>query len=95
MLNQKNLMVHRKKMVLAMEMIARAVNDEDVFESWLMCGVADGEIDRYSTDIEQVDEYYTEEQHYRELMDLFLRMMVNASKSGGLYDSGVVTKTGN
>ena len=81
-------------MVLAMEMIARAINDEDIFESWLMVGVADGEIDRYSLDINQVDEYYTEDEHYRELMDLFLRLMARAYKSGGLYDSEIVTKAG-
>ena len=85
---------NRKRMVLAMEMIARAVNDEEVFESWLMYGVPDGEITRYSIDTNEVDEYFTEDEHYRELMDLFLMVMKNAYKSGGLYDSDVVTVTG-
>lgn len=31
---------NRKKVVLAMEMLARCINDEDVFEGWLMNGVA-------------------------------------------------------
>jgi len=85
---------NRKRMVLAMEMIARAVNDEDVFESWLICGVPDGEIDRYSIDTNNVDEYFTKDEHYRSLMDTFLRLMKNAAKSGGLYDDGIVTKVG-
>lgn len=90
----KDKIENRKRMVLAMEMIARAVNDEEVFESWLMCGVPDGEITRYSIDTNEVDEYFVEDRNYRELMDLFLVVMKNAYKSGGLYDSDVVTKYG-
>ena len=37
--------VERAKMIVAMEFIARQINDEDVFDRWLMCGVADGDID--------------------------------------------------
>lgn len=35
----------RVKMVKAMEYIARQINDEDVFEGWLVSGVEDGDID--------------------------------------------------
>ena len=50
--------IERAKMILAMEFIARQINDEDVFDGWLMCGVADGDIPYGSFDIKDVDEYY-------------------------------------
>ena len=84
----------RKKMVLAMEYIARKVNDEDVFEPWLVCGVADGDISRGSFDLEEVDDYYIKDDNFRDLMDCFLRTMARAKKSGGLYCDDVVTKEG-
>ena len=80
----------RCEMVRAMETVARAVNDEEVFEGWLMCGVADGDIDDTTTDEEL--EYYIEDKHFAELMDTFLRVMSRAEKSGGLYVDGVVSK---
>ena len=36
--------LERAKMVKAMEFIARQINDENVFEGWLMEGVADEDI---------------------------------------------------
>lgn len=84
----------RKKMVLAMEYIARQVNDEDVFEPWLVCGVADGDITRKSFDLEEVSDYYIEDDNFRDLMDCFLRTMARAKESGGLYCDDVVTKEG-
>lgn len=85
---------NRKRMVLAMEMIARAVNDDEVFGAWLMLGVPDGDIKPYSIDTNEVDEYFTKDENYRELMDTFLRVMRSAANSGGLYDDGIVTKVG-
>jgi hypothetical protein len=87
----------RKKMVLAMEFIARQVNDENIFMSWLYSGVADGDIPYGCLDTESLDEYgfpldldyYTEDDHLSELMGLFLRMMSKALKSGGLYCDGI------
>ncbi len=84
----------RKKMVLAMEYIARCINDEDVFEPWLMFGVADGDISSESFDLEEVDDYYIEDDNFRDLMDSFLRIMVRAKKSGGLYCDDIVTEEG-
>lgn len=80
----------RYEMVRAMETIARAVNDEDVFEGWLMCGVADGDIDETTTDDEL--EYYIEDGTFSELMGTFLRVMSRAKKSGGLYADGIVSE---
>lgn len=83
---------NRKKVVLAMEMLARCINDEDIFEGWLINGVADGDIPLYSTDPDDVDDYYIEDDNFAELMGCFLRRMVAANKSGGLYEDGVVSK---
>lgn len=86
--------ITRKKMVVCMEFIARQINDEDVFEGWLMGGVADGDISRGSLDIEEVDEYYIKDDNFRDLMDCFLRRMYCARKSGGLYVDDIVTTEG-
>ena len=42
-------MEERIKMIKAMEYIARQINDEDVLGRWLVCGVADGDIDYIET----------------------------------------------
>lgn len=80
----------RCEFVRAMELIARAVNDEEVFEPWLMTGVADGDIDEDTTDEELED--YTEDKTFAEVMQTFLDVMYDAAKSGGLYVDGVVSK---
>ena len=80
----------RTKVVRAMETLARAVNDEMVFESWLICGVADGDIDATTEDEEL--KYYIEDETFAELMGTFLNVMARAKKSGGLYVDGVVSK---
>ena len=35
---------YRKNVVLSMDMIASCINNEDFFDIWLECGVADGDI---------------------------------------------------
>ena len=80
----------RAGMVRAMEYIARAVNDEEVFYSWLLCGVADGDIDDSTTDEEL--EYYCEDETFADLMERFLDLMTRAKKNGGLYIDKVVSK---
>ena len=78
----------RAGMVRAMEYIARAVNDEEVFYSWLLCGVADGDIDDSTTDEEL--EYYCEDETFADSMERCLDLMTRAKKNGGLYiDKGV------
>ena len=86
--------ITRKKMVVCMEFIARAINDEDVFEGWLMGGVADGDIKNGSLDLSEVDEYYIRDDNFRDLMDCFLRRMARAQKIGGLYIDEIATKEG-
>lgn len=82
--------IERAKMILAMEFIARQINDEDVLDRWLMCGVPDGDILYGSFDIDDVDEYYLKDSNFENVMSCFLRCMNGAYKSGGLYCGGVV-----
>ena len=75
----------RAEVVRAMETIARCVNDEEVFEYWLMVGVADGDIDEMTID-EEIDEMgYITDSTLKDLMTHFLKLMKAAWKSGGLY----------
>ena len=45
----------RIKLVKAMEFVARQVNDEEVFEGWLINGVADGDIEYGSLEVTEDD----------------------------------------
>lgn len=86
----------RIKMVKAMEFIARQINDEEVFYTWLMGGVADGDIeygDLDGADLDGVCEWYIRDGAFAELMQCFLRHMTYARKSGGLYCDGVVSRS--
>ena len=80
----------RAEVVRAMETIARCVNDEEVFYRWLLCGVADGDIDDDTTDEDL--EYYCEDKTFADLMERFLDLMTAAKKSGGLYEDRIVSK---
>jgi hypothetical protein len=73
----------RKQAVLSMEMMVRSINDEYIIDRWLSLGVADGDIQSF--DVEQVDDCYTEDKTFKELMTLFLDLMIMAKKDGGLY----------
>lgn len=79
----------RAETVRAMERLVRGINDEEIFEIWLMNGVSDGEIDGTETD-DDLD-YWTEDESFSELMELFMKMMKWASKSGGLWIDGVLS----
>lgn len=81
---------YRIEVVRAMELLARAVNDETAIEGWLMCGVADGDITEQTTD-EELEYYVEDDNTFAELMGCFLRTMERA-KEGGLYVDGVVSK---
>lgn len=83
----------RKKMVVAMEYIARQINNENIFDSWLYIGVADGDIPYGDLSTENVSNYYVEDDNFRDLMSCFLQRMKRAYKSGGLYCGGVVSQT--
>ena len=85
----------RAKMILAMEFIARQINDEDVLDRWLMCGVADDDIPYGSMDITDVDEDYLNNSTFEDVMSCFLRCMKGAYNSGGLYCDDIVCKDKN
>lgn len=82
----------RAKMVACMEYIARQINNEDVFDTWLMCGVADGDIKYGNLDISEIDDYYLDDVNFKNLMSTFLVCMESALIDGGLYCGGVVSK---
>lgn len=83
--------IERMRVVRAMELLARQINDELIFEEWLIDGVADGDID-YDADLTEVDEYYCEDDNFADLMETFLHVMSRAKRSGGLYCDDVVSK---
>lgn len=83
----------RIRAVKAMEFLARQINAENIFMYWLADGVADSDIrygDLLPTDGDDL-EYYLEDEHFADLMALFLRLMSMAFKDGGLYCDGVVS----
>ena len=84
-------MKERIAMIRAMELIARSVNDETVFNHWLSWGIADGDINENTTDEEL--EYYTEDEEFAELMGTFLELMSDAYRSSGLYSDGIISKS--
>ena len=81
----------RKKVVVAMELLARSVNDDTAMEGWLMCGVPDGDIEYGNLDTDAVDEWFIEDKNFSELMGCFLRTMSRAKESG-LYVDKVVSE---
>ena len=77
----------RAKAILCMEYLARQVCDEEVFEQWLVYGVPDGDIEYGCLDVSVIDsdDYFMNEQAFAELMKVFLDLMTDAKKYGGLY----------
>lgn len=88
---EKNLL-KRAEIVKAMDTMARCINNEDVFEPWLMCGVADGDIDCRTQLDEIVEMGYCEDDTFKDLMTLFLKLMNRASVDG-IYTDGIVSGT--
>ena len=84
----------RVAMVKAMELIARSVNDEEVFMPWLMLGIADGDIEdpTSNADDEYIADNYCDDETYAELMNTFLTIMRKASKNGGLYSDYICSE---
>lgn len=97
---KKSKMTDRIKAVKAMEFLARQVNDEEVFERWLLCGVADEDIEygdlSVPLDPESLEEdgayyYASDDETFADLMATFLRLMSSAMESGGLWCGDVVS----
>lgn len=70
-------------MVCCMEFIARHINNEKVYEGWLLDGVADGDI-WYGSMVSPEAEWYAEPDSYKELVKTFLDCMYLARRDGGL-----------
>ncbi len=92
-------------MVKAMEFICRHINNEEIFEGWIMNGVADGDIPYGDLTLENKKgdsprlwwtdpaiQYAEDDVSFAELMGCFLRRMASARKNGGLYCDNVVSK---
>lgn len=84
-------MMERAEVVKAMETMARCINAENIFYSWLSVGVADGDIKQDTTLQDIIDYGYCEDAEFKDLMTLFLKLMYRASKDGGLYTDGIVS----
>ena len=81
----------RIEVVRAMETLARSINDETIFYRWLLCGVADGDINENTSD-EELEFYVEDDKIFGDLMHTFLKCMNGAYKNGGLYVDKVVSK---
>lgn len=79
----------RAEMIKAMDTIVSTINDERIIDSWLMCGVADGDITPETTDADL--ECYCEDDTFKDLMTLFLKLMRRAGNNGGLYCDRIVS----
>lgn len=93
---KKEKIAERKKMILAMEFIARHMNDDTEFDRWLMCGVPDGDIERGSFDLDEIysEDYMLTDEGLKDIMSCFLRCMhYSYVDNGGLYCDGVVCET--
>ena len=85
----------RIKMVKAMEYILRNLNDESDLDSWLILGVADGDIvygDLFGDGTVDFD-YYIEDDEFSHLMALFIKIIKRTSINGGLYCDKVLSKS--
>lgn len=87
----------RIKMVKAMEFICRHINDENEFDTWLITGVADGDIDGGDLTVKPEDEddleyYYSDDVDFADLMDTFLYLMKRVRTNGGIFCDGVVSE---
>lgn len=85
----------RIEVVKAMDLLARCINDEGIFEYWLMDGVADGDLETGGDWDNEYDlGWYIKDERFAELMSTFLNVMAKAREDGGLYCDNVVSKEG-
>ena len=92
-------MIERAKMVKAMEMVARAVSDENpIYDYWFTNGVADGDITDETTPQEIVEMGYCEDKMFRHVMNAFALTMRGATKGnphGAFYFDGLLSRAEN
>ena len=76
----------RKQLILAMETVVRSINEEGISDGWLMCGVADGDLNDDST-WEDVDDFYVEDdENFADIMSCFVRTMRRMVDSDEEFD---------
>lgn len=83
----------RKKMLVAMDFIARQMNNEGYIDLWFMYGVPDGMLDG-SLDINLIDDddVMLYDDNFAEMMEVFLKCMKKSFANGGLYCDGIISK---
>ena len=85
--------IERAEVVKAMDLIARCINNENIFQYWLTDGVADGDLDVGGDWDNEYDlGWYIRDERFAELMGTFLNIMTKAHKDGGLYCDNVLSK---
>lgn len=84
----------RARLVEAMDVIVSAINNEDYQSGWLMCGVADGDINYEQSQEDRLNDIvslgYTDDVSMEGLIHTFLKAVSRAKEDGGLYIDGVV-----
>ena len=83
--------LERAEVVKAMETMARCINNETIFYRWLSCGVADGDINTKTTLKEIAEMGYCEDESFKDLMTLFLKLMYKAANDSGIYTDGITS----
>ena len=87
--------IDRIKLVKCMEFISRQINDEEIFECWLIDGVADGDICYSDLSVLTADsdilDYYISLDNISILTELFSRIMYFSYIDGGLYCDNILS----
>ena len=83
----------RQKALVCMEYLCRQINNEDFLDTWLMCGVPDGDIEYGNLDPTQIyeEDYMVSDEGFKDIMTTFLICMKNAYNNGGLYCGEIVS----
>ena len=103
-MNKRDIDLHKRATLLrAMDTIARSLNNEEWFyDTWLLAGVPDGEIQEDTTDEDL--EWLCEDYQFQPIMATFCRLMRCATNdeefeekdlirgNGILYCDGVISK---
>lgn len=83
-MKSQEVLIERVKVLRAMDTIARTINNEDIFESWLVYGVPDEEIQPDTKD-DELMWLVEDDEDWQEMLDTFSRVMYLAYKDGGLW----------
>lgn len=86
----------RAELLVAMDLIARATNNEDfTINGWLVGGIADGDIDYglcdHETNVLNIasDDWYMDDRNFASIIECFMHTVAMARKDGGIYCNGI------